>query len=227
MLVTLFLVYLVKRLCGRSRRPSRWRGRERQPAGPTSRGAIACPAPLFWGNSELKQAGSYFPQASSNTTCNGINHFSYGCSRFWLVTPGQCSFELVAILLGSELVRGCLVGPCQSVLAVLFGQAPVHTASKLARASVARPGRCGARAPDHSAQERKEHVGHLVDIPVLLPQSSRKVPQLDACLAVLWPSFLSTLYGGVLQSELLPIRQDRSLQPPRPNRSLDRGAIIT
>ena len=127
-------------------------------------------------------------------------------------------------MLWSGLVRGCLDGACQRVSAVLFGQAPVHTASKLARASVTRPGRCGARASDHSAQERKIHVEQYC-ILVLVPVFS-DVPQLDACSAVLWPSFLSTRYCGVPQSELLQVRQDRSLQPPRPNRSLDRGAAV-
>eukprot|EP00959_Pyramimonas_sp_CCMP1952_P308423 6454608-Pyramimonas_sp.AAC.1 len=32
----------------------------------------------------------------------------------------------------AELARGCLVGACQSASAVLFGRAPVRTASKLA-----------------------------------------------------------------------------------------------
>ena len=75
-------------------------------------------------------------------------------------------------MLWSGLVRGCLDGACQRVSAVLFGQAPVHTASKLARASVTRPGRCGARASDHSAQERKIHVGQLV-VSLFLSQFSQ------------------------------------------------------
>ena len=104
-LVVLFLVFLVKRLLGRSRRHSRWRGSEYEglPAGTASMGAMVCPTP------ELKQAGSsYFPKASRHTTCNGINHFSYGCSRLWLVTPGQCSFELVEILRLLSLYAGVL-----------------------------------------------------------------------------------------------------------------------
>ena len=75
MLVVLFLVYLVKRLVWRTRRHSRLRPCEykRRPAGTASRDTVACPAPLFLGSQELKQAGSYFPKASSNF-CMGIDH---------------------------------------------------------------------------------------------------------------------------------------------------------